>query len=1104
LSPSCNLYPDGVIDARWLAKQQELIPSIFLCFYSLTSDPSLATLHDNKIKTDIGSLRSAIHQSGYKCRLSVVILPDESASSADGIQERLDNIRKGCGLDPKSFFSIPIYGSQEELERVTDNALTTVYTQAIEYYRDLGRHARKKRARGFAPQPSVPPTSGTSQTLSLAGWNVRYDFKSAVFAEFRQEMDIAFRSYEQAYEALLGTDVLESTPSWGSRWNEMRQLSDVIATRSLRCLLWNGQTSAAVRRWQSHRDRVCDVLDRRGRGTNNYGWKAWEARWTVVMANLIERAAIAELAADHAHLFLQPEKGVVGERLPPWELLHHPGYWYLSAARHILARRALAYAIPEDDRRPPDFSPASKVANRAFSYDTYMCPEPHEEYPLLGQPGVNHMKMIVTCLTAARAEFEKRDQVRLANEVALDCAREYRAIDDWQTVFDLLNPVWHDTRLHSEGWTQIIEDVGWTLRAAAVQLDHPELVVAIDWELLDRRYSRRQDWHYDLGKSLTDMVDTTDVTVHLTAASSASFLTTSFAFKSSEGKAGQTCQAQLAITSNAFTHSTPLVLDAININFEGHVKPVVIKHTSSTSTSLERRHALGAVQLITVALQEDRDEAGDVKGHSGATSLILQPGKTMVLEMDIHLRESGDAKAVSMGMTLKNDSFSLAQAMEFSNASAATTWYHSNSTRKGLSRTNPHEIHILPRPPKLEIQLQDTLAEYYTNELINLHFYVANAEEADASVKLDAVMMGSSPPGFKLFVAEDEVDTASGDVEEAALLGIPLGVIGSSQRMKCTMELAAVGLPTAYNFTIRASYSLVTDPAIPIVQTKTFKVTLASPFEANYDLLPRLHPDPWPSLFDHESVLEYGAGDEGTRAKGLSQAWALITRYASFASEDLQVTGLSIIVKPTHEIRCRTVQRSSFSSDGVQIKPQTIEEAHFDIDAQKLSLDDRGPANLDVSFSINWRRVKRETDSHVNTTMLPVPRLGIFGSEPRVLASVSYLKDLVLLSVTIENPSNHFLTFGLTMNPSDEFAFSGGKQVTMNLLPVSRRSTTYRLLPLVRGQWIRPGLVVKDKYFQKILRAIPTEGMKLDKEGFLVWVPPEDDDEGDERSAKSQ
>ncbi len=139
--------------------------------------------------------------------------------------------------------------------------------------------------------------------------------------------------------------------------------------------------------------------------------------------------------------------------------------------------------------------------------------------------------------------------------------------------------------------------------------------------------------------------------------------------------------------------------------------------------------------------------------------------------------------------------------------------------------------------------------------------------------------------------------------------------------------------------------------------------------------------------------------------------------------------------------------------------------------------------------------------SNPNITTLPVPRLNMFGTEPRVLATASYVSaernsdpedlqgpssagpKLLVLDIVIENASNHFLTFGLTMEPSDEFAFSGSKQTTLNLLPVSRRSVTYRLPPLSRGVRIKPGLLVRDKYFQKVLRVIPTEGMKLDEEG---------------------
>jgi hypothetical protein len=466
-----------------------MIPSVFLCFYSLTSDPTLATLQDNKVKSDISNLKNGLLKSGYRTRLAIVVLSDKVASPTEGMQERVDNIRKGCGIDPKAFFLVPPQNSQEELERIAENTLTTIYAQAIEYYRDLGRHARKKRSRGVVPQPTIPPTFGTSQTLSLPGWHVRYDFKSAVFAEYRSEMDAAFRSFEQAYENLLGSELLEIIPNWSPRWNEARLLADIIAIRCLRCLLWNKQYTAAVRRWQYHRERITDLVDRVGRGTKNYGWHAWEARWAKVMADFIDRLPIQDLAPSTMKIYLLPEKSVAAERLQPWELLHHAGYWYRMSAKHLYSRRAFAYAIPEDDRRPPSFSPAARVASKAFSYDTYMCPEPHDEYPLT-QVGVDHSRLILDALLRARSEYQKRNQLRLVAELSLDCARELTSTKDWAKVMELLVPLWEHMSFRDEGWLSITEDVGWRLRSAAFNSARADLVVAIDWELLNNCKSK--------------------------------------------------------------------------------------------------------------------------------------------------------------------------------------------------------------------------------------------------------------------------------------------------------------------------------------------------------------------------------------------------------------------------------------------------------------------------------------------------------------------------------------------------------------------------------------------------------------------------------------
>ncbi|KAI8635670.1 Gryzun, putative trafficking through golgi-domain-containing protein [Xylariaceae sp. FL1651] len=1118
LSPGSTLYPDGLIDARWLQKHQELIPSVCLCFYSLTSDPTLATLHDNQLKTDINAVKNAISQSGYKCRLAVVILSDQSPTTMTQFQERLENIRRSTGLDPKaSLFVMPTRRSESELETAVDSVLAAVFDQAVEYYRDLGRHARKKKGRGIAPQPTIPPTSGTSHTLSLQGWNVRYDFKTAVFAEFRQEFDVALRSYEQAYNALLGTDVLEMIPAWNPRFNDARLLADILAIRALKCLLLTGQSTAAVRRWQTHNDRICDIVDRKGRGTHNYGWKAWQARWCTVMANLVEKVKFPELEPSTLLSFRPPEKNLSAERLQPWELLHHAGYWYRAAARHLLDRRKLAQLISEDDRKLPDGSAQSGVSRKAYTYDTYMCPEPHEEYPLEG-PGVNHAQLIFDHLLLARAEFQKRRQKRVSVELALDSCKELERMKKWQQLLELLAPLWRDMSFRSEGWWDITEAVGWTLRNAAVETGQKDLIVAIDWELLYRGFSRRPGWHYDISKALDGIPVAQPLVINLDDEHLASFLRADFVFKYEEGKAGQTCPAQLSLVSRAFPDAAPVTLKSLRVLVEGGLREIHLIHDDEHG----QKPNAATLELARVSLSEvesggntisDDDSDVDLQQGSlihleGTQNLTLNSGQTRVFELDVPLREPGDAIATSIQISLATEAFLLRYNMKLHRIASSNQWYTSLTSKRKFTRPDPRSIKILPRPPKMQIKVLRILEQYYTNEEIRLALSVINEEDSEATTTMDITLRGHGAPGFKVQVAGRDERPSSTENEDINLRGIAMNTIRASESATAIIILDPIEGPTTLDFHIKVFYRLTTDPGTLIIQEMSYQLNIVSPFEASYDLLPRIHPE-WPSLFDIENIQD--PSEEGgflKRPRGQAQKWALVTRYASFAHEEVSIMDLDVKVIATQgNVSCMTSKVQALPSTGQTISPKTIEEAHFELVSQKSSLDDRSPSTADLAFIIAWRR-SDAPDTTVNTTTLPLPRFYVTVSEPRVLATVSYSASpapsttlsatphqLLFLDITIENPSSHFLTFGLTMEPSDEFAFSGAKTTTMNVLPVARRSITYRLLPLIKGTWIRPTLVVRDKYFQKVLKIIPTEGMKNDKDGVLLWVPPED--EGD-------
>ncbi|KAH8159591.1 hypothetical protein CIB48_g8656 [Xylaria polymorpha] len=1129
LSPGSTLYPDGLIDNQWLHKHQDLLPSVCLCFYSLTSDPTLATLHDNQLKTDINAVKNTISQSGYKSRLAVVILSDQSPSSVSQFQDRLENIKRSTGLDPKaSLFVLPTRRTEAELETAVDHVLTAIFDQAIEYYRDLGRHTRKKKGRGVAPQPTIPPTSGTSHTLSLQGWNVRYDFKAAVFAEFRQELDVALRSYEQAYDTLLGTDVLETIPAWDPRFNDARLLADMLAIRALKCLLLNGQSTAAVRRWQMHNDRICDIVDRKGRGTQNYGWKAWQARWCTVMANLIEKVDFPELEPSSLSFFRPPEKNLSAERLQPWELLHHSGYWYRAAAQHLVDRRNFAHLIPEEDRKPVDKSVQAGLSRKAYTYDTYMCPEPHEESPLEG-PGINHAQLIFDHLILARTEFQKRHQKRASVELALDSCRELEKMGKWQQLLELLAPLWRDMSFRSEGWWDVTEAVSWILRKAAFESGQKELIIAIDWELMNRCFSQRPGWHYDISRSLDGIGTAQPVVVNLDDGHLTSFIHTDFIFKHEEGKAGQTCPAQLTLASKAFHDAAPITFKSLDIHVEGGLREIHLKHEKIHN----EKQTDGTLVITKVILKEvevdETDTTADEPDPSleecslmileGVQDLTLLPGQTRVFEFDIPLREPGDAKATSVQLSLDSETFSLTYSMKPDRTATSSQWHSSSSSKRKFIRPDPRSIRILPRPPKMEIKALQMLEQYYTNETTQLELDILNEEDSDAVTKLDVNLRGSGAPSYQVQVVGGVTHSSPSGSDDRSLHGVHMNTITASESGKVLVTLDPIDGPTVVDLSIKVSYHLISDPSTPIIQEASYRLNIVSPFEASYDLLPRIHPE-WPSLFDTENIQDLSDGDAiAQRPRGLAQKWALVTRYAAFTHEDVLVSDLKVEVVATQgNVNCIASSTEALPTNGQVLSPKTIEEGLFDLVSQKLSLDDRSPATADLAFIIKWRRISTP-DTVVNVSTLPLPRFYVAVSEPRVLATASYSSSpphspssttspsqLLFLDITIENPSSHFLTFGLTMEPSDEFAFSGAKTTTINVLPIARRSITYRLLPLVRGTWIRPTLVVRDKYFQKVLKIIPTEGIKSDKDGVLLWVPPEDegDDGNDEAVATDE
>ncbi|KAF2145473.1 uncharacterized protein K452DRAFT_264522 [Aplosporella prunicola CBS 121167] len=1112
LSPGSPTFPDGVMTPLWVAKHQSYIPSVFISCFDFTSEAGRDTLNDNQLKAEINRIKNLLANSHHPTRYAVILLSDKTIIQAPEIEDRLANIRRATGLDPKnSLFFLPPT-SRAEIASFVHNVLSVLQPTCVEYYRDLSKHARRKKNRGNIPPPTAPPTRGTSQTLSSQGWNVRYDFKLGVFAEFRQEMDSACRHYSAAMDTLLdGDGVFETTASWNPRWDDTRLLADTVAVRIIRCLMWNNGPTSAVQSWQNYRDRMRDLVDRRGKGSANYGWQAWESRWARLMAEIIQRVeppifAVVEssranrdmLIAREDVLFVQPEKIFpVGERMPPWQLLHHPGYWFRLAAERAISRRTLAEDLSEEDRMPPGMSPATQVVNRYGTYDTYLVPEPHVEYPLPGKgEGFDHTGEIVDLFNRAVGEFHARGQYRLVDKIHFDMGKELIHAHRYSNALSVLKPLWEGMNWRKEGWWPLVTEVTWALHACAQLCGDEEMIVATEWELCNRALRTKQGKVHDFMNCLDSVKHPEEKEIPritLNANNVMSALSVTVIFGVAEGHVGEPLQAQVAVRSNAHKNSKPITASKFGITFKGCIDTIELHHEANE----------GAQSFTEVTLTEaGESKAGAAPSFQGQADLSFRAGEVKVYTFSILFREAGDINLERITVEVATSRFHLACFAKSPKGESAPLWWHPST--KGLRNKrlirDPEDpsIKVLPKPPKMEIALPNLQAQYYINETVTLALNIENAEEEDTEAVLEVRLLDPSSELLEYSWLASKDPEAENNDKSPNPLGHNIGIMAPGSKRTHSITFAAPSAPAAYTVEVKVLYHLLSDRDVPIQKILSGELIFVEPFEATYDFAPQVHPDPWPSFFhiSDEQTTEPSAENTVDKAFGLWSRYLLTVRVGSLAEEDLVVQDAELVVHSVHGGAACTVAKQQLPEPEVDVSPQAVHLRAFWVDVRKFALEDRSSSALETSVSVKWRRknpIAEESSSDSVTTIVAKPRLVAAHSEPRVLASARPSTTapgpgLIHLDYTLENPTMHFLTFDISMEASEEFAFSGPKLSALQLLPLSRQTVRYNLTPLVRGAWLSPSLRVQDRYFNKVLRVTPTEGLRGDKRTGVVQV----------------
>jgi solute carrier family 25 protein 38 len=583
---------------------------------------------------------------------------------------------------------------------------------------------------------------------------------------------------------------------------------------------------------------------------------------------------------------------------------------------------------------------------------------------------------------------------------------------------------------------------------------------------------------------------------------------TSFVFSLSEGHVGEAIHGQLKVFSDAHQNTSPVTLSKIRCQFKQNRYEFEISHLSDDEAATDSQDAIPTRNIVEVIdltkNQATQTDEGGLIVFKASTSLTFYPGRRVVFIVAFDIKEPGELELESLISEIETPDFHLifnAQPIHFERP---LEWYINGENeaqcRRRITRDEPWSTEIRPKPPKLDIQVLDLDRSLYTDEPVKVDFEIRNGEEEDVSATLDVrILTRGTPPEIAWIHSEESEPPSDSEGDSPPSRSLNLPSLSPDKSISRTAIFTAPSMPTDLILEYKLHYFLPSDPEVPLSKTFTTSISISSPFEANYEFTARAHPDPWPSYFSVTSPIP-----------GLVQRWNLAASVASFASERITIQKVAFeIEKKPNALECNVITGSI--DDGQEINPRTMRNYNFLFDTTRSSAKEHRNMSMSAKLVITWNRTN--DDLTLVTSSLLVSPLQLPALEPRIIAmsnesdlsltpttsststgiksSPQSSVTLNLLTLFMENPTAHPLTFDITVPSSESLAFSGPKQRGVTVLPFSRTEVDFRLLPLVRGGiWVTFGVKVVDRYFMRDVEVLPGEGLKATEDGGGIkwWV----------------
>ena len=565
-------------------------------------------------------------------------------------------------------------------------------------------------------------------------------------------------------------------------------------------------------------------------------------------------------------------------------------------------------------------------------------------------------------------------------------------------------------------------------------------------------------------------------------------MSATFAFTVANGHVGENLPFQIVVTSQAHQISTPIILSHLHLTFEGGLREIDVEHEAGISC---RPSSNKHVSFCEPTLQTV--ESNTLRG---VCDLSLPPGSTKVFSLAALPLEAGKVSISQIILSVASEQFDFelitADAELLSQKHVWATDQHDLFKREVFSERSG-TIEILPKPPKIRLGLPDVAKTYFTGESVFITIQIINEEEEDSNVtiKISLSDSGHSSPSLRWATMPDNPNQALKQ-DENGNLNVSLGRMASLETRTYRVKIQAKPETAESTLEVEARYFLLSEPETPITKSVSHDILFVRPLEANFNFVPQISDKAWPNFFEMDDRTATAETADVPKSKGPSQRWAITAAIASFASTDLIIesTNLELAATPI-ETTCAISSQSH--PPNTALLPNAVIERTFVLDSQQWNIDDCGITHHDLQLHVIWRR--DIANAHSSVIILDLPELAIPFGEPRVLASAQHCgtsSSAILLDYVLENPSMHCLSFSVTMDANEEFAFSGPKAKSVELVPYSHDVIHYVLLPLVQSTWIYPKVKIVDVHWNKILKVNASSGIKSDKKGIAIWIEAED------------